>query len=333
MANAPDVGGLDTAAIFEQYVCAQWQVGRADALFFPVLRISETGGNRIVQQERPFRDGAKLDDTGSIPRQWCLTAHFSNRIAEPGTEQNGEPLYPGVLNAMVRSFDEHETGVLTLPTVGVVRVKAEKYTRTEESDSIDVGMLELTFTQDNEDALDRAQLNPPTVIGSLKTVANTVTGSLKRDGAWGEDHKSILEFASEIEGLMLAPGRATADLMSVVTAHRRALYRVLNTAQSEMEKAGLVGAPTNTREVRGSESERLLRTMLDREAAAEDERTASRPRTLAFVIDVEQTSIYEIAARLDQDAEELLDLNAARVSNPFYLTRGEVIRVFESAPR
>jgi prophage DNA circulation protein len=326
MPSIPETGGLDTAPIFERYECAQWQVGNSPTIYFPVLRITETGGNRIVPQERPFRDGGKLDDTGGKIRQWSIITHFSNRINEPGTEQNGEPLYPGVLNAMVQSFNEHETGNLILPTIGKVRVRAESYSRVEEYDNVDVGLLDLLFTHDNEDALDRAVLSPPTVIATLTTVAEQALGSLQRDAVWGEDHKSLIEFASEVQSLMLAPGRATADLQSVVRAHRRAIERVINTASGEL------GLDTDS-QPRGSESERLLRTMLDRLASAEDERGQSRPRTKAFVIDVERTSLYEIAARLNQDAEELLDLNAARVDDPFLLTRGEVIRVYESAPR
>lgn len=325
MSDQPD--GIETSPIFEGYQCAQWKVGNADTIYLAVMGISERGGNRIVQQERPFRDGAKLDDTGAKARQWCFTAHFSNRINEPGTEQNGEPLYPGILNAMIRSFDEHETGDLTLPTVGKVRVRAEDYSRREDPEAIDVGVLELTFTQDNEDALDRALLQPPSVVATITLLAEVITGSTKRDAVWGEDQKSLIEYASEIQTLLLSPGRATNDLQSVVTAHRRALQSVLAAGETAALDADLINEP------RGNETERNLRTMLDREAAAQDERTSSRPRTQAFVVDVERTSIYEIAARLDQDAEELLDLNAARIDDPFFLDRGMVIRVYESAAR
>jgi prophage DNA circulation protein len=323
--------------IFSQYPVARWQVGSAAPICFPALGITETGGNRIIAHERPFRDGAKLDDTGAKPRSWSFCAHFSNRIEEPGCEENPLPLYPGMLRLLIESFDQHETGDLTLPTVGTVRCRAQDYTRKEDPENTDVGLLDLVFVQDNEDALDRALLNPPTVRATITKLAEQATGSLQRDGVWGEDLRpnehevqvddpshsatsSLTEIAADIEGLLLAPGRATADLESTVRAHRRAVQRVMTAASGDDSR-------------RGGEAERLLSIMLDREAAAADERTASRPRTRAFVIDVERTSIYEVSARLHQDAEELLDLNAARIDDPFRLDRGQVIRVYESAPR
>lgn len=327
----------DDVDIFSQYPVAKWQVGDADPIRFPVLGITETGGNRIIAHERPFRDGAKLDDTGSTARSWTFTAHFSNRIEEPGIEENPLPLYPGMLRLLIESFDKHETGDLTLPTVGTVRCRAKDYTRKEDPEATDVGLLDLCFVQDNEDALDRALLSPPTVRATIVKLAEQATGSLQRDGVWGEDLRpnerevqvsdasssatsSLTEIAGDIEGLLLAPGRATADLESTVRAHRRAVARIITAASGEDSR-------------RGGEAERLLSIMLDREAAAAAERTASRPRTRPFVIDVERTSIYEVSARLHQDAEELLDLNAARIDDPFRLDRGQVIRVYVSAPR
>ena len=47
--------------IFEKMPAAQFTVAGL-TLGFPVLRIQQSGGNRIVKRERPYRDGAKLDD-------------------------------------------------------------------------------------------------------------------------------------------------------------------------------------------------------------------------------------------------------------------------------
>lgn len=309
------------AEVFAKYPTASWRVGDGEPLFFPVTSITETGGNRIIPQERPFRDGAKLDDTGSKPRQWAFGAIFNNSLQE--AVQNGVPLYPQRLRQLLRSFDVHETGVLVLPTIGKVRARAQDYTRTEAPEEQDTGRLDLVFVEDNEDALDRAALSPPAVVSTLLKLSEQTQFTAQSQGVWNEDLKSLRQIASEIQGLMLAPGRSVSDLGTVVRAHRRALQSVLSTASDE---SGL-GDP------RGSELNRQINILLDREAQAEDERSSSRPRTKGFVIDVEVTSIFEVAARLGQDATELLELNSARVDDPFLLTRGEVIRVFESAPR
>lgn len=313
-------------AIFERYPTASWRVGDDAPIFFPVEDISEEGGNRIVEHERPFRNGAKLDDTGSKARRWTFAVHFNNTFDEG--VQNGVPLYPNTLRRMLRSFDQHETGNLCLPTVGIVRARASSYKRVETTAERDTATVELTFVEDNEDALDRAALNPPGVVATLVKLSEQTVFSAQKQGLWNEDMLSLTEFASEIEGLLLAPGRATADLGAVVRSHRNAIQRIIDAGTTvAMDVGGLFAEP------RGSETQRQLRTMLDREARAEDERTSSRPRTKSFVVDVEQTSIYEISARLNQDVEELMELNASRIEDPFYLTRGEVLRVYESQPR
>jgi prophage DNA circulation protein len=301
-------------------------VGKAPIVEFPITDFTQTGGNRIVLHERPFRDGARLDDTGSKPRAWSFTAHFSNRIQEPGVS-SAIPLYPQILRQLIRSFDEHETGDLILPPVGKVRARAGDYTWNETPDDDDAATLTLTFTEDNEDALDRAVLNLPGVTATIFKLAEQTTFTAQKNGSWNDDLVSLTEVCAEIEGLMLAPGRGVADLGAVIRAHRRALQGLGETT------ATVLGQEDRLSEPRASDTHRQVRTMMDREAQAEEERTQSRPRTKAFLIDVERTSIFEVAARFDQDAEELLDLNGARIEDPFLLVRGDVIRIFESAAR
>jgi hypothetical protein len=223
---------------------------------------------------------------------------------------------------LLRSFDKHETGTLTLPTVGDVRCRADSYTRVESPELRDSATLDCTFIEDNEDALERAELRPPNVTASLIRLSEMTQFSAAKDGVWNEDLGTLRERANEIVTLMKAPGRSVADVGAIVRAHRRALQNIIDTAREEMPIFN---------EPRASRTERLMREMSDREAQAEAERAASRPATRAFVVDVEVTSIYEIAARLRQDVTELMDLNAARITDPFTLTRGDVLRVYETA--
>lgn len=311
--------------IFEQYPIASWRVGTEEPIQFPAQDVAETGGNRIVRHLLPNRAGAKLESTGEKERGWTVTSIFNNSLEEG--VRDGVPIYPQVLRRLIRSFRTQETGDLVLPTVGTVRARLEDYDRRESSDQRDTAILVLKFVEDNEESLARAALNPPSVVATLVKLTEQTVESGQRQALWNEDVRTLNDFAAEVEGLLLAPGRAVADLNAVVRAHRRAIQRmVAAAAQAAADAGGLFVEP------RGSETERQLRTISDREAQAEDERTASRPRTKAFVIDVEETSLYEVAARLKQDVEELMDLNATRVPDPFILTRGEVIRVFESTP-
>jgi hypothetical protein len=311
--------------IFGQYPVAKWVVGGRAEILFPVVDITETGGNRLVAHERPYRDGAKLDDTGSKARSWAITITFNNTIQEPDIAANGPPLYPTVLRQLLRSFDLHETGTLTLPTVGDVRARAETYTRHEGPEQSDTAAVTVNWIEDNEDALDRAALNPPGVAATAVRLAEQTVFTAQALGVWHPDLATLRERCVELETQLRAPGRAVADVATVARANRRAIESVLATARTEIGRLGIFSEP------RSAGLHDKLMTLSDRQAAAEDERNASGPPTKAFVVDVEQTSIFEIAARFDQDAEALLDLNAARIADPFDLERGDVIKIFQGA--
>jgi prophage DNA circulation protein len=311
--------------VFEQYPIASWQAPGFDAVSFAVVSISEQGGARIVPHERPYRDGAKLDDAGAKPRRWTLQAFFDT--IDEGAE-SGVPSYPQALRRLIRSFSSRSTGDLVLPTVGKVRARLDDYTRRETFEERDSAVLDLVFIEDNEDALDVAALSPPTVTATLARLAEQTQFTAGRNGDWSEDVASLAEVASDIEALLLAPGRAVADVNARITAHRHAIERVTSAFdQASRDTGGLFTQP------RGSELERQLAILLDLEARAPAERSASRPRTKAFLIDVERTSLFDIAARFEQDAAELLELNAGAVADPFNVTRGQSVSIFESTPR
>jgi len=312
--------------VFEQYPSGSWRPADGEAIVFVVVDVQETGGHRIVRHSIPHRKGAKLESTGEKERSWSVTAIFNNSIEEGVVD--GVPLYPQRLRQLLRSFRSQDTGTLVLPTVGEVRARLEDYDRAERSEQRDTATLILKFVEDNEESLSGAALNPPAVVATLVKLSEQITFSADRQGLHNKETISLRDFAAQVEGLLLAPGRAVADLGAVVRAHRRAIQRMIDAATTAANDSGSLFS-----EPRGSETLRQLRILMDREASAEDERVSSRPRTKAFVIDVEETNIFDVAARVDQDAEELMELNAARMPDPFYLTRGEVIRVFESAPR
>jgi prophage DNA circulation protein len=308
--------------VFGNYAVGKWSVGGRPEIFLPIVDISETGGNRIVPHERPYRDGAKLDDTGSKARSWSLTVVFNNNIDEPGIPDKGQLLYPFVLKRLMNSALIHETGTLTLPTIGDVRARFSEYARRETPEQNDSATVTLTFTEDNEDAFDRATLQPPTVIASLVRLSETTTFTAQSIGVWSSDLASLRERCNELVTLMKAPGRSVADVATVARANRRAIASVLETARTEIGRLGVFSEP------RSSGLHQQLATLADRQAAAEDERSASRPPTRPYVVEVERTSIFEVAAAVGQDAEELLDLNAARVADPFDIERGDVLKVF-----
>jgi hypothetical protein len=314
---------------------ASWTVDGGTEIRFPIVgQLRETGGARLVQHERPYRQGAKLDSTGSRARSWVVQILLNNSVREPGLED--VVFYPGVVAELVASFEGGAVGTLILPTVGKVRARPGDYDRLEDVQARDEAQLSVTWVEDNEEGLDRAQLTQPSARGSLVRLAEQTKFTADMAGASDADlagqvasisgaalTTSLLETAAEIEGLLLAPGRAIADLEGQVRGARAAVRRVRSAQEQLAEDVlGLPGDP------RGSSLWRLLLSLEDTHAGAVDEKFRSLPRTRPFVVDVERTTLFAIAARFGQNAGDLLDLNSGRVGNPLSLERGTVVLVF-----
>lgn len=313
--------------VFGQLPVASFTAEGGSRITFSIVgAIREKNPFRLVRQKRPYRRGAKIDSTGEGEREWSFTAHFNNRLQEEGVE-TARAAYPFMMEALLDAFRVQATGTLVLPTSGSVRVRIENAERTDDTAQRDVGELAVTAIEDNEETLATQSFLQPSVRATVVRLSEQTTFSRQRAGGLDSDAKSLTEFASELESLLLAPGRSVSDLQSKARASRRALGRVVAAEESLARTLGL-----ETDEPRGSEFWRNMARLQDLQAKSADEKFASRPRVKTFVVDVAQTSIYEIAARLKQDAGELLDLNSERPVDPFLLTRGEVIRVYESAP-
>lgn len=299
----------------------RWKVGKAEEIRFPIVDIRDDFGNRIVDQARPFRDGAKLDDTGSEPRVWVVTAIFNNTLEEEGLEGNPFALYPDAADKMIESFAEHETGDLYLPTIGRVRARAHKGSRTERTDETDQCIMQLTWRQDNEDAVTAASATRATVRGSVVRLGEQTQFSSDESGMWDGSLSDLREFCSELQGIMQAPGRALEDMQAQLRANRRAIRDTLRVQQEVAGQAGEIFTP------RGASVERRLLEIQDVQENAPNEKMAGRPRPVPYVVPTTQ-SLFAIAAALKQDAEALMDLNASRVADPLSVEAGTVIRVF-----
>jgi prophage DNA circulation protein len=191
---------------------ATWKVGTSVIMAFPVQNITETGGNRLVERERPYRDGAKLDDTGSKPKRWSMEILFENTIDEPGLEINEFDLYPDILDSLIDSFDNHETGDLVVPTRGTVRARIESYTRTEKIDPRDAALLNITFVQDNEDNVDAASFAIISANSNAKRLGEETTFDAQTDEMWDDGLVSVREFTDQLENATNQPGDVADDV-------------------------------------------------------------------------------------------------------------------------
>jgi hypothetical protein len=308
--------------VFEQYPVASWKVGSLPELKFPVLGISESGGNRLVERERPYRDGAKLDDTGSKSKKWGLRVCFDNGIEEEGLDPS-KLLYPDVLNEMIASFDIHETGDLIVPTRGRVRVRAESYQREETESERDEAIVTFTFSEDNEDNVGANQFEPMSIHASANRLTEQTVFSATSEGLWGTSLADLNEFASELEGLANYPGDTLANIDSQCSIVIGAANRVGRafTRESE-ENRNMLNDPEM------SLTQRKLEETKDMAARARAEAYKGRPRLVPYYV-IGDTDLFTIAAQLEMAAEDLIEIN--RAVDPFNVPKGITIDVMESA--
>lgn len=309
--------------VFSQYPIASWTVGKK-TLSFPVLKISESGGNRIVQRERPFRDGAKLDDVGSSPKCWTLDVIFQNTLNAEGGSAS-KPLYPNVLNEMIRSFDTHETGDLVVPTIGKVRARAKTYRREETNETIDQAMVVFDFVQDNEDNIDATAFSLPTAQGSVLRLAQAATFSAESDGTFDSSLADLNEFAAGLEAIATFPSNTLQDIDNQSSIVVAATDRVLNafTSKSNNPKTkarAMLSDPDS------SATQRKLVQLQDTSARARAELRKNLPPIIRTVFDVPLT-IFDVAALTGQAVEDLLAINPGL--DPLYIAPGAIVMVHD----
>lgn len=317
---AENTPGEDT--IQEKFAVASFTV-RNERVAFAYLKDELQGGNRLVQHRRPYRVGAKIDSTGPEPKQFSFRAIFNNSVSEPGLPDSPVP-YPNAMNRMIELFDIQETGDLMSPVDGLKRVRALSYKREQPEGETDTGYLDLTFVEDNEDAVDADAFSQPSVQGSLTRLADITVFSAERDGIWNQDLISIQEFAAELEALMRFPGEYANAVVTQQRTIVRAARSVMATANQERvnNQALLEDTPVGS-------VFRLLR-VLDVAGYALEEKNGNRPKAIDYQV-LERTNIFAIASSRRTPVDALLDLNAQRIDDPLQIEPG-TYKVYESWP-
>lgn len=324
--------------IFEQYALARWTPdGRSDlAVRFAVVSITEDGGNRIVERDRPFRNGAKLDDTGSRAKKWNLETIWENSLqpgisavaastgglGEPQLSLNPEPLYPNMLNLMIASFDVHETGDLILPTRGKLRARAMDYSRTETAEVRDSATLTLTFTEDNEDSVDTAAFAVPSVNANAKRLSEATTFDAQSDGMWDGSLQDLNEFASGLEAIANFPGDTLADVDSQAGIVIGATNRVLLAFSQPVPGRDQLTDPDS------SVTQRKLEQTRDIAAKSRAEARRGRPSLVSVVLTGDR-NIFQIANEYAQPALDLINVNP-QIANVLFIPAGAVVNIFDN---
>lgn len=310
--------------VFTKYEVCSWKVGqRAGVLKFPVVSIQESGGNRIVERNRPYRNGAKLDDVGSNATKWTIEAVFENSLmdGEEGLDQN-QALYPNVLNAVLESFRIHGTGDLVIPTRGKVRARAESYTRVENEASRDYAKLSLCFVEDNEDNVDAQKFSQRTANGSARRLTETTEFDAQSEGKWNTSLADLREFGSELEAFATFPSTTRNDLdnqAAIVGETVNSIFRTSEQAERDNGFDALLDPET-------SRSQRKLEETRDLAGRSRLNPRNGRNRLVPFLVE-RSTDLFTLAAQLGQSVTDLLDVNPALDAT--YVVSGTVVRIFE----
>jgi DNA circularisation protein N-terminus len=318
-------------SIFEGFVLGTWEV-TGFSIPLPVSRIEEEGGNRLVERERPNRDGAKIDDTGSKAKRWVLTLDYLNGSTEPDFPEDA---YPDIVNQLMQSVDVHECGDLTLPHIGKRRCRAHSYRRVEASDERDYALLSVTFVEDNEDGTTASSFQSPSARSVCRTLTEQTT--LDCDDAAVDTGTSLGEalndIAAAVETVMDAPGDFVGQIETVGKQFEAAAGRIEDAgsnavatfsppASSSAQPAPL-DDPGNSRALRG------LRRLRDLGRRAAAERLSAMPRILVLTFAVER-SLLDVAAELGQDLGKLIAINA-QLENLLAIPPRTPVRVFSNA--
>jgi prophage DNA circulation protein len=307
--------------VFEGYPVGSWTADNASTLAFPVLSISESGGNRIIERERPYREGAKLDDTGRKATQWTMVCVFENTISEPGLEVNGlKNLYPDVLNDLIASFAIHKTGDLVVPTRGTIRARIVDYGRDERFDERNTARLNVVYKEDNEDSVDANALAAPAASAFAFQLADKAEFSAQNDGMWDTSLQDLKELAANLEGLANAPDNFLLDLEEQANIIMNTHDKVIQT----FSRATVEGRDTFLN-ADSSRTRRQLALIKEIAGKTRFEARRARPRLDSRVFESTQ-SLPSIAAMLAVDINDLIAANP-QLSNPLYIPTGTIVRI------
>ena len=319
----------DSDEIFAKYPTASWKPDTGKELFFAVKSLQETFRNRIVRHKRIYRDGARLDDTGTDAIEWHLNCLFFNDTLQQEQGLDGETQYPDNANALCDSFTIHETGTLTTPTRGPRRCRAETYERSETSDVRDAAQINFTWVEDNEDDAKAAAFTAPSAKSVSVSIAAAAIEACAAAGVTSDNLGTFNEFMDALQELAESPGDYVSDLESKANA---ALGKIKQTeesfttaaSQASSDHQRMLSDPENSLALR------MLRRAQDNSARMIVEVIAATQPVIKQVTFTVARDIFDIAAQYDQDASALMKLNN-QLADLLFIAAGTPVKIFDVA--
>jgi len=281
-----------------------------EEIIFPVISREKQSGNRIVPRERPYRPGAKLDNTGEKADTFTVVALFCNTIDEPRLG-NDTLLWPDRISLLDAALRTSLTATLHLPWERNIRVRAQDWTRSADTSMRNAERMSITFVRDNEDSLDPSEITE-WVGGSTSRTVEEAEFDADSLGEWDGDFSELTEAAAELEGMANAPGEMVADV-------EMKAGQVTRAAESIERTLGLTDP----------ESAPIQRKLLEiRDSAARASSQArSRSRRITTRTYDHETDLYSVASERGQKVGDLLQLNT-QLEDPTYIPPRTPIKVY-----
>jgi prophage DNA circulation protein len=156
---------------------------------FPLVSLSTSVQQDLVQHKYPGVDGANVESTGRAPLEFHARIPFRNGIvAGPNEDWGVFPLYPNTFRAFLAAMANGATGELVHPALGSVQCKAmraEAVLNGERRDGMDVDASWVETT----DASDR---NATLFSEAPAAVAKTAAATLDANNAITKDQFAAL---------------------------------------------------------------------------------------------------------------------------------------------
>jgi prophage DNA circulation protein len=315
----------DSTTVFSRYRVASWKAKGGSEIKFPITKITESYKNRVIARERPYKDGAKLDDTGAMAVTWELEVIIHNGHEEP--DLDGDNLYPQVANDLSASATIHETGDLQLPTRGKKRARLVEYRRVEDAAQEDCAAFIFTFQEDSEDSVIASSFTAPSAKAVAKAYIGACVDECAVQGAWSDPLAALSELAADLEALANAPGDFAADL----EAKANAVFNKINEVQSTFTEAAANGGKELATLLTHPEAS-LAGRLLGR-AADTAKRASAGVLGAGHIITrtwPREMSIFDIATELAQPVDKLLIINAG-IPNNLAIPPKTPVRVYDTA--
>lgn len=284
---------------------------------FVVLNVGRRGSNRNPKRVRPFREGWKLDHTGTDGEVLTLDCMFGSDVKEPDVDNE----WPSALERAIDVFKTGKTGTLNLPWRRGIRCKADTWdTAASSSENRGHETLRVQFSEDNEDNLDRTAVQVVSVKATIQRSVEAAQFDAESEGMDLFAIEDITQLAADVVGLLNAPGDRAAALLHAGNRLRLAVKTVAEAFSSGEPGRDQMNGPEGA-----NARLRLLELAeLGARAVGEGRSKQRKTRTITYS---RTRDIWSIATEEGQNARELMTINE-QIEDFAFIPAGTPVRLF-----